>query len=222
MANDLTLTDTTDDLLPFFQTGCEMALGIFGIVAGVANSVVNSVGNYIDADLERKAVTERQFMELQYNLQLAQIRREEAEIQAQKELAIAEMENKTEQFRIAEQSKCLQKALDVALASYNRKLDFYAAQLKSCDDFFRPQIASMHEEIHHLESKIDEAFGDTKKYVLLQKRLNRLNEYCDEVNSKYMKLQSDLTTAVKLAQLEAPDPRAFYLGNTSQKVGYLE
>ena len=219
MANDLAkIGNTAGDLLPFFEKTCEFGLGVYGIIANAATSIVSTVGGYIDADRERQAITERQFMEHQYNLQIAEIQKEEAEILARKELQIAEIENETARIRIMEQSKCLQKALDVALASYNRKIDFYEAQLKSCDDFFKPQIAAMHQEIRNLEGKLDLAFGDTKQYILIQKQITRLTDYCDEVNAKYLKLHGELTTAVKLAQLEAPDANMLSIVNTGTKL----
>ena len=215
MANDLQV----------IESACDLGLGIFETVVNGIDTMVSTVGGYIDADRERRAVTERQFEEHEYNLRLseiqrqeAEIRRDEAEIQAKKELKISQMENETEQLRIMEQSKCLQKAMDVALAAYTRKIDFYEAQLKSCDDFFKPQIAAMHQEIRNLEGKLDLAFGDTKQYILIQKQITRLTDYCNEVNSKYLKLHGELTTAVKLAQLDAPDANMLSIENTGTKL----
>lgn len=135
----------------------------------------------------------------------------EHEKTTQKQIAMENRANELnahiERLRITEQSKCLQHALDVALAAYARKVDFYKAQLESCDNFFRPQIQAMQDEIKFLENKKDESIGDMDKYILISKRIDRLSEYCDKINNKYMTFHDNLTAAVKLAQLEAPDGR---------------
>lgn len=135
----------------------------------------------------------------------------EHEKTTQKQIAMEERANELnaqiERLKITEQSKCLQHALDVALAAYTRKVDFYQAQLESCDNFFRPQIQAMQDEIKMLENKKDECMNDADKYILISKRIDRLSEYCDKINDKYMTFHDNLTTAVKLAQLDAPDGR---------------
>lgn len=157
----------------------EISISIEGVekVCDLFESIVGSFAGIIDNEIAME----------KYNLQMEEIHA------------------KTEQIRIEEQSKCVQKALDVALKAYTSKIDFYQAQLESCDNFFKPQIAEMQNEIRHLEEKRDEAFNDTNQYVLISKRIDRITEYCDKVNSKYLKFHDNLTTAVKLTQLEAPN-----------------
>lgn len=166
----------TGDDLAFLANGIEAVCGLFDNIVNNGADIIHHGIEFWDNRAEEE-----------YNLKMEEIHA------------------KTERMRIEEQSKCVQKALDVALKAYTSKIEFYQAQLESCDNFFKPQIAEMQNEIRLLEEKRDAAFNDTDQYVLISKRIDRITEYCDKVNAKYLKFHDNLTTAVKLAQLEAPD-----------------
>lgn len=211
MANELALTDNDYELM---GKGIDAACDFFSNISESSANIIQSGINFF----EKRAAAKQQ-------IRIRELECEEQRIRAQVEAYRAVEHEKTERerivmeekanelnaqiarLRITEQSKCLQHALDVALAAYNRKVDFYQAQLESCDNFFRPQIQAMQDEIKFLENKKDESMNDMDKYIVISKRIDRLSEYCDKVNDKYMTFHDKLTAAVKLAQLEAPDGR---------------
>ena len=130
---------------------------------------------------------------------------QEATKQAQIQAKVRIEELAVERFKIQEQSDCIQKLIDSVFNAFNSKIDFYRTQLQSCENFFQPQITSMQEEIRHLENLKDEYTNDNEKWILIRKRIDRLTDTQQEINNKYLKIHADLTTAVKLAQLEMPD-----------------
>ncbi len=124
----------------------------------------------------------------------------ETEISSAEKIRLAEIE--TVQLKITEQSKCLQKILDVVQGSYDRKFDFYETQLKSCMDFFLPQINLMNEELKILTQQRNMSYNNQDIFMIVQKQITSLTRCRNEINDRYMKIQSDLTFAASMAKLE--------------------
>lgn len=236
MANELALTDQDVELFAKgLDAACDFFSNISEAGSNIIQSGINYFDKRA-VEKQQLKIRELEYEEQQMRAQVAAYRAQEetnrvminaqrdVEIErlnipvkiehektVQKQIAMEDNANELnaqiERLRITEQSKCLQHALDVALAAYTRKVDFYQAQLESCDNFFRPQIQAMQDEIKVLENKKDESMNDMDKYILISKRIDRLSEYCDKINDKYLTFHDNLTAAVKLAQLEAPDGR---------------
>lgn len=227
MANELALTDKNYEIM---GKGIDAACDLYSNITEIGLTVFQSGINFFDkraVEKQQLKIRELEYEEQRMREQVAayQVHEEtnrvminaqrdvdiEHERTLQKQIAMEDKANELnaqiECLKITEPSKCLQHALDVALAAYTRKVDFYQAQLESCDNFFRPQIQAMQDEIKFLENKKDENMNDMDKYILISKRIDRLSEYCDKVNDKYLSFHDNLSAAVKLAQLEAPDGR---------------
>ena len=190
------------------ETVCNFGVTLFEKVTGT-----------YETHLREKEITKRQQMEMQHNIiqqelknqralyyaDLEKFKAQEATKQAQIQAKVRMEELAVERFKIQEQSDCIQKLIDSVFNAFNSKIDFYRTQLQSCENFFQPQITSMQEEIRHLENLKDEYTNDNEKWILIRKRIDRLTDTQQEINNKYLKIHADLTTAVKLAQLEMPD-----------------
>ena len=190
------------------ETVCNFGVTLFEKVTGT-----------YETHLREKEITKRQQMEMQHNIiqqelknqralyyaDLEKFKAQEATKQAQIQAKVRMEELAIERFKIQEQSDCIQKLIDSVFNAFNSKIDFYRTQLQSCENFFQPQIASIQEEIRHLENLKDEYTNDNEKWILIRKRIDRLTDTQQEINNKYLKIHADLTTAVKLAQLEMPD-----------------
>lgn len=239
MGNELALTENDVAVIgkgfDVLAQATDAACGLFDAITEKAAGIINhGIDFYNNRAVEEYNLQVRE-IEMRENLYKAEcdamiateqtrqaaISAETERLRITEQTKQAEIQAKTERLRITEQSKCVQKALDVALKAYTRKIDFYQAQLESCDNFFRPQIAAMQNEIRYLEEKRDEAFNDTNQYVLISKRIDRITEYCDKVNTKYLKFHDNLTTAVKFAQLEAPDASAMTASINENSTKYL-
>lgn len=149
-------------------------------------------------------------------LRKAEIAKEKARIIAEKEMRIKELE--TEKVRIEEQSKCLQKlmetskeAYEISKEAYDRKFDFYDSMLKSCMDYFSPQIQSLEQQITALTEQCDLNSENQKTYMMLRKELKRLTRSKDDINDKVEGIISNLTTASKIARLDFDSPIAGYI-----------
>ena len=147
MANELALTDQDVEL---FSKGLDAACDFFSNITEAGSNIIQSGINYFDKRAVEKhqlKIRELEYEEQQIRAQVAAYREQEktnrAMINAQHDVEIERLNipvkiehEKTvqkkiavERLRITEQSKCLQHALDVALAAYTRKVDFYQAQL---------------------------------------------------------------------------------------------
>lgn len=137
-----------------------------------------------------------------YEYQIAELetREEIARIENETKIRLSELE--TQRVRIAEQSKCLQKLIEAAETSYKTKFDFFTAQLKSAENFFLPQLESISLELKDLHQQRDRAIGNQELFILLQSQISYLSKEKNEINERYMKIQSDLTYAANISKLE--------------------
>lgn len=134
-----------------------------------------------------------------------------AKIDAQTKIIIDENRNyakirlaeiKTDQLRITEQSKILNHILDISKAAYDRKMDLYEAQLKSCKEFFEPQIKMITEELFVLKQQLKQFYDNQKLFVEIQSQIQDLERLQSETNRKYAAINRDLTYAVQMARIE--------------------
>lgn len=133
----------------------------------------------------------------------------EQKINADTKIRLAEI--KTEQLRITEQSKILQKVLEISKAAYDKKMDFYDAQLKSCKEFFEPQIKMIAEELIVLNRQLKQSYDNQKLFVGIQSQIDDLERYKAEINRRYAAINRDLTYAVQMTKIEASNPSAGFL-----------
>ena len=136
----------------------------------------------------------------EYQLAKLETQIEIARIENDAKIRLSELE--TQRVRIVEQSKCFQKLIEVAEASYKTKFEFFTAQLKSAENFFLPQLESINLELKNLNQQRDRALGNQDLFMLLQNQISRLSKEKTALNENYMKIQSDLTYAASISKLE--------------------
>lgn len=149
---------------------------------------------------------QKDFVQKQFDYEMAQINAdlEKKKIEATTIQSAMDLEKeidrqKTERFKIEKQFELISKLFDTALDAYKCKLDFYKAQLKSCDNFFIPQMQSLESDIKILNMEI--AKSDERMFRLIEER-DRLEHYRDEINGKYLLFQKRLTTAVRSLEID--------------------
>ena len=124
----------------------------------------------------------------------------QAELSTQREIRLEELKN--EQLKITEQSKCLQQLIANVKDAYDRKYDFYEAQLKFCMEYFYPQIQSIDQRILILTEQYNQNFENQEAHMLVHKQLKRLERARRDINDKVESIVSNLTNASKIAKLE--------------------
>ena len=123
-------------------------------------------------------------------------------IAAQKEIRIEE--EKTRQLRIQEQSKLLQKILEVVQDAHNKELESNEAKLKFCMDFFYPQIEVFNQEIKVLNEQHDSSENQEVRSLALS-QISKLERARDEINDKVERIMSKLEASERLSKLEFND-----------------
>lgn len=123
-------------------------------------------------------------------------------IAAKKEIRIEE--EKTRQLRIQEQSKLLQKILEVVQDAHNKELESNEAKRKFCMDFFYPQIEVFNQEIKVLNEQHDSSENQEVRSLALA-QISKLERARDEINDKVERIMSKLEVSERLSKLEFND-----------------
>lgn len=152
--------------------------------------------------------------ELQANCYIAELELRKSEIELQKDKektnrvrikaqrdVLIEKE-KTDRIRIKENSKCIQKLLEVSQAAYNRKFDFYESMLKFCKEDVYPRILAFDQEIKSLEKEHESNVENQEAHMSVWRLLNQKRKEKDALTYKYDKIVSGLITASDNAKLE--------------------
>ncbi len=131
------------------------------------------------------------------------------QILAEKEVRIAELE--TERMRIAEQSKCLQKLMDISKVELENKFNFYESMLKSCMEYFKSQIESLDKRIEVLQQEYNSNSKDLEARMTAHRDWKQMERTRNNINDKVAGIISNLTTASKLARLDFNNSVAAFL-----------
>lgn len=124
-------------------------------------------------------------------------------IAAKKEIRIEE--EKTKQLRIQEQSKLLQKILEVVQGAHNKELESTETKLKFCMDFFYPQIQSFTREIEVLKEQYNSNFENQEAHMLVYSQIRQLERARDDINEKVERIIAKLDANERLSKLEFND-----------------
>ncbi|MBR6081034.1 MAG: hypothetical protein IKP60_12885 [Treponema sp.] len=132
------------------------------------------------------------------------------ELKTEREVRIEEL--KTERVRIKEQSKCLQKLMETSKEAYDKKIGFYDSLLKSCMEYFTPQIQSLDQRISVLNDQYNNSNSEDQKVRMqIHKQLRQLEKTRNEINDRVAGIVSNLTTASKIAHLDFDTPITGYI-----------
>lgn len=183
--------------------------GAVGAVGGMASFVVDSAGRTVSSFVEmfdhtlqscqtvklQKLQKQQQQMELVHQEKMQRIQNLHEERMKEKQLRHEEAMYKfqIEAFRIA---------IEAASAAYEKKIDFYTAQLNCLENMYSKERDLLSEHIKFLEEERRQYISDANKYALISSDISKLEDQKTELYTTYLKSQGNLEDAIKYLEID--------------------
>ncbi len=186
-----------------------VATSAIGSVGGVVSSAVSSVGtvassavNMIDHNLQK--LQEIKLAELQNQMkQMDQLHQEKMlTIQNEHDEKMTQERNRHEEAMCKQQCELIKFAIEAASAAYEKKIDFYKAQLDCLEKIYSKERELLSEHIKFLENERRQYIGDMDKYVLISSDIGNLEKQKNELYSAYLKSQGNLEDCIKYLEID--------------------
>lgn len=183
--------------------------GAVGAVGGMASSVVDSAGRTASTVVEMLDHTLQSFQTVK--LQKLQNQKQQMEfahqenmqrIQNLHEEKMKEMQLRHEETMYKQQCEAFRIAIETASAAYEKKIDFYTAQLNCLENMYSKERNLLSEHIKFLEDERRQYIGDANKYALISSDISKLEEQKTELYTTYLKSQGNLEDAIKYLEID--------------------
>lgn len=187
--------------------------GAVGAVGGMASSVVDSAGRTASSVVEMfdHALQSHQtikLQKLQNKMQKMNLERELAhkekmqKIQNEHEKEILQEQNRHEEAMYKQQCEAFRIAIEAASAAYEKKVDFYTAQLNCLENMYSKERDLLSEHIKFLEDERRQYISDANKYALISSDISKLEDQKSELYTTYLKSQGNLEDAIKYLEID--------------------
>ena len=183
--------------------------GAVGAVGGMASSVVDSAGRTASMVVEMLDHTLQSFQTVK--LQKLQNQKQQMEFAHQEKMQriqnLHEEKMKEKQLRHEEamyklQLEAFRIAIEAASAAYEKKIDFYTAQLNSLENMYSKERDLLSEHIKFLEDERRQYISDANKYALISSDISKLENQKSELYTTYLKSQGNLEDAIKYLEID--------------------
>lgn len=178
--------------------GANAVSNAVGAVGGMASSVVemfnHTLQSYQMVKLQ-KLQDQKQQMEFAHQEKMQRIQNLHEEKMQEKQLRHEEAMYKLqiEAFRIA---------IEAASAAYEKKIDFYTAQLNCLENMYSKERDLLSEHIKFLEEERRQYISDANKYALISSDISKLEDQKTELYTTYLKSQGNLKDAIKYLEID--------------------
>jgi hypothetical protein len=183
--------------------------GAVGAVGGMASSVVDSAGRTASSIVEMfdHILQNRQAIKLQklqeQKQQMENVHQEKMQkIQNEHEERMKEKQFRHEETMHKQQCEILKVAIETASAAYEKKIDFYTAQLNCLENMYSKERDLLSEHIKFLEDERRQYISDANKYALISSDISKLEEQKTELFATYLKSQGNLEDAIKYLEID--------------------
>ena len=168
------------------------------VLGDVATSVLGTIENFSQAnkkiEMQKLKIQLRQ-MEYAHQEKMQPIRNEH-----EKKMLAMQYRHDEEIFK--QQCEIIKFALETAEKAFNRKMDFYQAQLDCLEEVYSRESNLLTEHITFLENERRERINDANQYALISNDLNKLEDKKSELYNAYLKSQGNLQDAIKYLEIE--------------------
>lgn len=193
----------------FADTIGKTADSAFDAVEHVASATIGAAGQTASAaiGLVDNALQKHQEIKLQkLQNQLQQMDLAHQEImqrrQNEHEFKMLQENNRHEEKMFEKKCEIVKEAIKAASAAYEKKIDFFAAQLNCLENVYAKESALLNEHIIFLENERKNYINDANKFVLISSDINKLEEQKSAMYSEYLKSQGNLEDAIKYLEID--------------------
>jgi len=123
-------------------------------------------------------------------------------IQNEHEEKMAQEQNRHEEAMFKQQCEIFKVAIEAASAAYEKKIDFYTAQLNCLENVYSKERDLLSCHIKFLENERRQYINDANKYALISTDISKLEEQKTELYTTYLKSQGNLEDAIKYLEID--------------------
>ena len=183
--------------------------GAVGAVGGMASSVVDSAGRTASTVVEMLDHALQSFQTVK--LQKLQNQKQQMEFAHQEKMQriqnlheekMKEMQLRHEETMYKQQCEAFRIAIEAASAAYEKKVDFYTAQLNCLENMYSKERDLLSEHIKFLEDERRQYISDANKYALISSDISKLEDQKSELYTTYLKSQGNLEDAIKYLEID--------------------
>ena len=124
------------------------------------------------------------------------------EIQNEHEKEMLQEQNRHEEAMYKQQCEIFKVAIEAASAVYEKKIDFYTAQLNCLENVYLKERDLLSEHIRFLEDERRQYISDANKYALISSDISKLEDQKTELYTTYLKSQGNLEDAIKYLEID--------------------
>lgn len=130
------------------------------------------------------------------------LRQKMQKIQNEHEEKMTQEQNRHEEAMFKQQCEIFKVVIEAASAAYEKKIDFYTAQLNCLENVYSKERDLLSEHIKFLENERRQYMNDANKYALISSDISKLEEQKSELYSTYLKSQGRLEDAIKYLEID--------------------
>ncbi len=123
-------------------------------------------------------------------------------IQNEHEEKMTQEQNRHEEAMFKQQCEIFKVAIEAASAAYEKKIDFYTAQLNCLENVYSKERDLLSDHIKFLENERRQYINDANKYALISTDISKLEEQKSELYTTYLKSQGNLEDAIKYLEID--------------------
>lgn len=123
-------------------------------------------------------------------------------IQNEHEEKMTQERNRHEEAMFKQLCEIFKVAIEAASAAYEKKIDFYTAQLNCLENVYSKERDLLSEHIKFLENERRQYINDANKYALISTDISKLEEQKSELYTTYLKSQGNLEDAIKCLEID--------------------
>ncbi len=123
-------------------------------------------------------------------------------IQNEHEEKMTKEQNRHEEAMFKQQCEIFKVVIEAASAAYEKKIDFYTAQLNCLENVYSKERDLLSEHIKFLENERRQYINDANKYALISTDISKLEEQKSELYTTYLKSQGSLEDAIKYLEID--------------------
>ena len=124
------------------------------------------------------------------------------EIQNEHEKEMLQEQNRHEEAMYKQQCEIFKVAIEAASAAYEKKIDFYTAQLNCLENVYSKERDLLSEHIRFLEDERRQYINDANKYALVSSDITKKKKKKNELYMTYLKSQGNLEDAIKYLEID--------------------
>lgn len=123
-------------------------------------------------------------------------------IQNEHDEKMTQERNRHEEAMFKQLCEIFKVAIETASAAYEKKIDFYTAQLNCLENVYSKERDLLSEHIKFQENERRQYINDANKYALISTDISKLEEQKSELYTTYLKSQGNLVDAIKCLEID--------------------